>query len=369
MINVSLSYHTPSKLEIILNQRAAANYKYYNSIDRKEINKKLNKVINLADEVRSNKRDKNIVKKKSSVMKKELRKLGTCLFEPLKDNRKKRFKDIFYGLKEKSLQLNLDNGTRMYPWELMFDGKDFLCNKYAIGRTITTENFEFFGGNLPEYKRALIVGLNYDKYRTKLKLEYPEKEAKNVCRKLEKKINTTLLIGEEASLENVKKELVKGVDIFHFTGHGFFKPRAKSPEQSAGICLSDGDMDGTQFNEIFDIKDHGAPFLSVMNACVTAREKINTRLKENDPYGLAEIFIRNGAEAYIGTFWPIDDEISYRFCTKFYDNIIKEKYIGESLREARLSFKQKKSKAAIDTWPAYVLFGDPNVNLVKHISK
>jgi len=164
-------------------------------------------------------------------------------------------------------------------------------------------------------------------------------------------------------VKNVSKELRRGVDIFHFTGHGFFKSRAKSAEQSAGICLADDDMNRNEFSKVFE-KTSGAPFLSFMNACGTAREKGGKHIvKINDPFGLAETFLQYGAEAYIGSFWPIDDWISYRFCTKFYDNVGKGKTIGESLMKTRLSFKSGRSKATIDTWPAYVLFGDPTQRL------
>lgn len=369
MIDVSITTLKPkikrNNLEISINRGAAAIPKNFKFLDRKTVQEKLNKVIKKADDVRCSKGDATKIKSNSSLMKKELAKFGTYLFKTLKEtNKKEKFKDIFFGLDDSSLQLKLDNGTRMYPWELMFDGKNFLCNKYAIGRMIFTENIKFYGGEHPHRDRALVVGLNYEENCRKdlEELKYPEKEAKIIAKRFENIYDTKLLVGEEATVKNMSKELSKGVDIFHFTGHGFFKYRAKSAEQSAGICLADNDMNRAEFSKVFD-KARGAPFLSFMNACGTAREKGGKHTIEiNDPYGLAETFIQYGAEAYIGSFWSIDDKISYRFCKEFYD-ILKRKTIGESLMKTRLSFKSERSKAAIDTWPAYVLFGNPTAGI------
>ena len=114
--------------------------------------------------------------------KKQLEKYGSRLFRVLKENKlksAKRFGDLF-GEDLVEIVLNLDETTRKFPWELCFDGKDFLCTKYSVGRAVVmrnVDNLERYSGNSPLYDNALVVGLNYEDDPNEIPLENPSQRS------------------------------------------------------------------------------------------------------------------------------------------------------------------------------------------------
>ena len=51
------------------------------------------------------------------------------------------------------------------------------------------------------------------------------------------------------------------------------------------------------------------------------------------------IKVRAGAKNIISTLWPVDDEITQRFMSEFYSNLINTKNINLSLRNTKLKIK------------------------------
>jgi CHAT domain-containing protein len=91
-----------------------------------------------------------------------------------------------------------------------------------------------------------------------------------------------------------------------------------------------------------------------LNACQTAQE-INSSQMVNE-------FISYGATHIIGTLWSVRDEPASDFAKVFYDNVLadKKRSIGEALRLTRDHFSKKTQNAEAVTWPAFILYGNPN---------
>ncbi len=121
--------------------------------------------------------------------KKELQRYGKRLFKILTNIQSvkvKTFEDMF-GESLNPIVLNLDDETRRFPWELAFDGQDFLCTKYGVGRTwIVQKEVEYLSGHPPLSKKALVVGLDYKWLDKEQRLDTPSKEARQVKGRLEK---------------------------------------------------------------------------------------------------------------------------------------------------------------------------------------
>ena len=88
-----------------------------------------------SDESSKHRQAKNTKKliKVNKTARKQLEKYGTSLFQVLKTTQQKsvkRFGDLF-GDEFVEIVLNLDKTTRRFPWELCYDGEDFLCTKYS----------------------------------------------------------------------------------------------------------------------------------------------------------------------------------------------------------------------------------------------
>lgn len=279
-----------------------------------------------------------------------VKRAGAKLFDIIQEGSWNNLNDFqMLGKKEDILTIRVDESTRKYPWELAFDGTEFLCTRFCVGRKIERPNSTYIPTPSSHNKEALVIGLNYKWEKDKrIHLDHPGYEARSVATQLDKLgYNVTPIDPEEATIANIKKSLSKPVSIFHFTGHGKCRKNYSSGKKVL-IELRDGPLTSDDLKECFE-KAGGAPFISFLNACETAMEIYSSEL--------VDAFVDLGAENVIGTFWSVSDEPSKLFAKTFYRSLVNYSTIGKALLEAR------KIKNDALTWPAFVFYGDPNQTL------
>lgn len=299
----------------------------------------------------------------NKVAKNRLIKYGASLFSAIsqvKSKSLKSFSDLF-GDESNSVILNLDKITRRYPWELAFDGQEFLCTKYSVGRASVIKPEvppERLSGSEPLNNKALVVGLNYDWPESKYdELRTPESEALQVSKRLQKLgYKPILLRGADATVKEVSKVLSDELAIFHYTGHG--NCYSNQPVGRKGrICLFDGELKEDELRLCFN-KAKGAPYLSFLNACKTAKE-----IYDNP---MIDTFLDFGCEHVVGNLWSVYDEPSRNMAVRFYDYLVEGETIGWSLTRSRWQYSQSRKGIENATWPALVLYGSPN-NILPHV--
>jgi CHAT domain-containing protein len=157
------------------------------------------------------------------------------------------------------------------------------------------------------------------------------------------------LIGRDATVKKAKKLLSKSLGVFHFTGHGNYRQHSEKGKRGL-LCLADGELTTDDLKECFK-KAKGAPYLSFLNACRSAKEIYSSEL--------IDVFVDLGAENVIGTFWSVLDEPSKIFARGFYDSLAKRSigYAIVGAREQLVSFRKTDKDT---TWPAFVFYGDPD---------
>jgi hypothetical protein len=245
--------------------------------------------------------------------------------EILRENGKTLYKnfipdDFSSILKAKFLLLEVEDPE--IPWELMYSD-DFFAVKYAISRRIvTTEPVNVQQGSKKRGKRALIIS---DPTET---LPDASPECDTVYKRLKRKMNTTLLKGNDASARRVANLFGQEFDIIHFAGH-----------VENGLVLSDGAMTPEEVKEFIT----GTPIIFV-NGCKSEE--------------LAKAFLLGGAMAYVGTIHPVHDYSAADIAADFYDFCF-EYRIGEALRRARLCHMGKNL-----VWASLVMYGDPTLKLL-----
>lgn len=252
------------------------------------------------------------------------------------------------------LTLHVDPHTRKFPWEFAFDGDEFICSRFAVGRKVINPPYEYIPQSKPLHRSALVVGLNYDWPDCKLeKLDHCVSEVRSVKTQLKKShYRVNLLTEEKATVKEVKKHLKEGVSIFHFTGHGAYRVHSRAGERGI-LFLADGCLTAEDLRTCFESAG-GAPYLSFLNACQTAQEIYSS--------GLMDAFVDLGAENVIGTFWSVFDEPSKVFARSFYKSIVDGIEIGYAVKKARDKLLYGKTDESV-TWPAFVLYGDPSCTL------
>lgn len=283
----------------------------------------------------------------------ELKKVGQVLYDQLlTESVKRKLKNT----EIEDLLIHLDEGLVQIPWELLFDGKQFLCLKFNVGRSVKTrQSLRDSGQRTIEFPVKMLV------------LADPTgdlKAARQEAGVIEKELDKTrrfINVGKKVTNINtsyIKKNL-RDYDIVHYAGHADYDIRNPS---NSGWKLEDGRFTAR------DISSMGAtaplPSLIFSNSCQSAHTKewIVDNNFEEEIFGLANAFLCSGVRHYIGASWKVPDGISLCFAKEFYSQIAQGGSVGSSIRKARLRIIEDFGEDTI-VWASYVLYGDPSTHL------
>jgi len=327
--------------------------------ERRSVKKFLARMDETSSECSKAKRanDSSKMQDTNKLARRRLEKTGRKLFRIISEATSAPINDLSsLGEYGSNFTLHVDERTRKFPWELAFDGGDFICTKFAVGRKVVNPPYEYVPQTKPLHKDALVIGLNYDWPNCKEdRLFHCKSEARSVRTQLIK-LGYRIRYPEspeQATVNEVKKWLKKGVSVFHFTGHGAYRLHSRSGERGV-LRLADGILTTEDLRNCFE-HAKGAPYLSFLNACQTAKEIYSS--------GLVDAFVDLGAENVIGTFWSVFDEPSKIFARSFYKSIAQGDPIGYAIKKARDRLIYGGEIEQATTWPAPVLYGDPSRTL------
>lgn len=280
---------------------------------------------------------------------KNLQKTGRLLWDHLFSRSiKEKIKNNFSS----TLILSLDEELISIPWELVFDGTDFLCLKFNLGRLVRSkgESAAPRYRDLAENLRMLILANpNGD-----LKSAYTE--GLNIKNQFNHKVKKVAVDFKSTNIDkNYVKKNISDYDILHYAGHCEFDKRE---DKSSGWVLSDGVL------KVADILKMGQssnlPALVFSNACHSAQ--VSPHLIDSEyqraNYGMASAFLFAGVRHYIGSIRKIEDNASLVFAKEFYSKLISGVSVGESLRLSKLKLVKEYGLASLH-WVNYLLYGDP----------
>ena len=250
------------------------------------------------------------------------------------------------------LTLSLDEELICIPWELIFDGRDFLCLKFSLGRLVRSKGDSAvlqYRELTESLKMLILADPNAD-----LKSAYAE--GLNIKNQFSHKNKKVYVDFKSTSIDkNYVKKNICDYDIVHFAGHCEFD---KKNTQKSGWVLSDGVF------KVEDILKMGQscslPALVFSNACHSAQ--VNSGLIDSEyqraNYGMASAFLFAGVRHYIGSIRKIEDNASLVFAREFYAQLISGVSVGESLRASKLKLVKEYGLASLH-WVNYLLYGDP----------
>lgn len=249
------------------------------------------------------------------------------------------------------LMLNLDDKLVHIPWELLYDGKDFLCQRFSVGRSVSTKQ------SVSAVARALHRPLKMQVLadpRGDLQAAYDEGIAiRNEVGSYEDWLDVSLKT-TDITADYVKGK-IRNFDIVHYAGHA--EHHTDRPEES-GWLLKDGELTAADIATMAGSLP--MPALVFSNACQTGQTD-SWKLDEDygtHIFGVANAFLLSGVQHYIGTFWEIPDEAGGHFARSFYGELVNGSTIGEALRTARKALIEKYGEDTI-VWASYMLYGDP----------
>lgn len=249
-----------------------------------------------------------------------------------------------------SLALELDEALVAVPWELMFDGADFLCRRLSIGRLVATRQ-----PRRGDERRTVGTPIRILIMASDPRGDLPEvrREGEAIVDELEKHATVRARLST-APDRAFALRYFKDYDVVHFAGHA--EHVADAPGQS-GWLLGDGKLTADEMAQL----GGGRPMPMVVfgNACQSGR----TEAWEGDAaqvFGLANALLTAGVRHYIGTQWDVVDGQSAQFAAAFYRHLTDGKAIGAAVRHARAAVVESGGLHAM-AWASYVLYGDPDV--------
>jgi CHAT domain-containing protein len=274
-----------------------------------------------------------------------LKKSGQILFDLLIPSQAK---DKLAATSATVLTLHLEDNLVQLPWELLYDGRDFLCSRFAIGRIAGTPQAptaRSFRTLEAPFKVLIIADPRRDlpaSYREGLDLRKFLDRQRDIFH-VDFKSNPV-----DAAF--VKRNL-RDYDIVHYAGHAHYD--AQNPSES-GWLLSDGALKASEIAALGGFQP--MPALLFCNACQSGRS--DAWKSHDEIFGLANAFLLAGVQHYVGTFWEIVDEPGLGFAKYFYESIARGEAVGAALCSARRALIHAGGAGSLN-WANYMLYGEP----------
>jgi CHAT domain-containing protein len=278
-----------------------------------------------------------------------LKKSGQVLFDLLIPSKAR---EKLSSTEARNLILYVDDKLVHIPWELLFDGRQFLCRRFAMGRIVRTRQAPTaLSSRAPKapFKVLVVADPRGD-------LDASYREGTEIRNFLDEKrdIFHVDFKSHPVDVSFVKKNL-RDYDIVHYAGHADY--HSENPSES-GWLLNDARLKASEISAMGGLQP--MPSLVFSNACQSGHSG-EWRIGEEDEqriFGLANAYLLSGVQHYIGTFWEILDEPSSQFAKLLYDSLSQGESVGEAVRKAREKLIEAHGEETI-VWAGYMLYGDP----------
>lgn len=240
--------------------------------------------------------------------------------------------------KIENLVFSLDSVTRYIPMSVLFDGKQYLLEKYAISNLISADLIDV-KDRLPsdtQNIKVIAAGVS-QKFEDFAPLLNVPTELDAIVKSSQSGSGIFAgkrLLNAEFTSKTLRNNL-SGYNILHIATHGKFVP----VDANASFLLLG---DGTKLI-IKDIKnaidDLYQVHLVVLSACETALGEEGQDGVEIS--GLSYYFLNGGAKAVIASLWSVNDDSTSQLMKRFYANLAKGTAQAqmskiEALRQAQL---------------------------------
>lgn len=242
----------------------------------------------------------------------------------------------------------LDGSLRNLPMAALYDGKQYLVEKYAIALSVGLQLLDP-KPLVKQQLRALTAGLTqpppgFSKFAPLLAIK---SEFDGITKA---GVSTTSLLDGNFKKKNLEGEIsAASFNIVHLATHGQFSSRI----EDTFILDFDGQINVKDFDTLFRSQGKTIVELLVLSACQTAAGDSRAAL------GLAGAAVRAGARSTIASLWQIDDESTAMFVSAFYRELKSGKTTkAKAVHRAQLQLLQHPNYKAPSFWSAYVLIGN-----------
>jgi CHAT domain-containing protein len=263
--------------------------------------------------------------------------------------------DVLRRVEPTALMLAVDEALLSLPWELMPGPDGAWLFDVPIGRIVTTGIVPTPGRD-PKVEDPLVKILAVANPTGDLPATEAELDAITALQGAhgDVTVDVTVIPAAEATCAAFRNAVAgTDFDVIHVAGHAAFSPA--DPGRSA-LRFRDGPLAA---DEVPSLKWAAPPYIVFNSACESARAARGRRLvSKGHRNGLAAAFLAAGAEAYLGHFWPVDDDGAATFASTFYKALIDRVNVGSAVLEARRAVHSDLVDRGRLTALGAVFFGD-----------
>jgi len=247
----------------------------------------------------------------------------------------------------KTLVFVLDGSLRNIPMAALYDGQQYLVQKYAIALTpglqllapksLARQQIKALSAGLTEARQGFPPLTNVAMELNQIKSEIP----------------STVLLNQKFTSTTFQEEINSvPFSVVHLATHGQFSSKA----DETFILTWDGRINANQLDNLLRIRNQGKPNaieLLVLSACQTAAGDKRAAL------GLAGVAVRAGARSTLASLWNLDDLSTAVLMSQFYRELANNHLTkAEALRQAQLALLKNPQFQRPMFWAPYVLVGN-----------
>ncbi|WP_293330397.1 CHAT domain-containing protein [Microcoleus sp. CAWBG58] len=223
-----------------------------------------------------------------------------------------------------TLAFSMDAGLRTLPLAALFDGKQFLVEKYSLA---LIPSLSLTDTRYADVKDSEVLAMGASKF--------PEKYDQNPLPAVPLEISTIVgkiwhgasFLNERFTLANLKEKRNQSqYKIIHLATHGDFQPGGA---QNSYIQFWDTKL---RLNQLEELKlSNPQVELLVLSACTTAVGDEQAEL------GFAGLAVHAGVKSALASLWYVSDAGTLGLMTEFYQQLRTAPIKAEALRQAQLT--------------------------------
>jgi CHAT domain-containing protein len=265
-------------------------------------------------------------------------------------------KEIESDLKDsgvKTLVFVLDGILRNVPMAILYDGQQYLVEKYAVAVSL---GLQLLAPKSLTQTKLNVLAAGLVEPPADFQQQFPPlPEIKSEFNSISQAIaSTTELLDGDFTRKNLESKVnALPFNVLHLATHGQFSSRA----ENTFILAADGPINVMQFDSLLRRRDQTrseALEMLVLSACQTAAGDNRATL------GLAGTSVKAGARSTLASLWHINDKSTAILIGEFYRELVKTNVTKvEALRRAQVKLlKDYPNYSRPGYWAPYVLVGN-----------
>ncbi|HAX76550.1 MAG TPA: hypothetical protein DCY88_12100, partial [Cyanobacteria bacterium UBA11372] len=219
-----------------------------------------------------------------------------------------------------AIAFSLDAGLRTLPIAALYDGKQFLVEKYSIS---LIPSINLTDTRLGDIKSAQVLAMGASEFKELNPLPAVPVELSTITNEWSGKG----FLNEQFTLENLKSQrAATPFGIIHLATHGEFKP---GNANNSYIQLWDTQL---KLNQLRQLGWNKPPVeLLVLSACRTAVGDEQAEL------GFAGLAVASGVKTALASLWYVSDAATLALMSEFYPQLKRVAIKADAIRQAQIA--------------------------------